>query len=648
MSDGDDIDVGPSADDLLAQFDALNTSYALAADAPSADDGAGSASASADGSVDADGFQPAHRWHERFAALGLCLCGGDASTGRHLTAGSQSAFRPGDVLLRETPAIWVGFDEPFSALESKLMEHFNIQKIAPPYRLLARAIEHDRTQQHSAGVGGGAQCDLLLDSTSVVMSMAANLEVANDGWPAKFCTFLADAGEADGEAVTRLLAIIKTNAFGVYDVSADGLANRGLGLYVMAGRANHVCDPSAVWAFDGQTLVLRAVRALGEGDAVTISYLLPREAVSARRHKLRESYRFECACTRCVREEPTGKKLDAAAGEFRQLRTGLEELSASGQLGEDHTNAIERCGALLEQLTPADHAHPESATLLLQLGRYWHVVGGRCKGAKKARVYRERAAAHLRRARGMVSVSLGVEHPVMAAVDSLLDSISPAQPTRSEDKADAVTAPPAAAAAAVAAAAAAGTPPAVADVSDPGAEGTFILELAEARLVSATTEAAREAASSAAEGEARWVEAFWFGGQQKKHGVRLAVEGRSGLRATGPLESGEDAAQFEARWRKLIAAQVKKVDVEDLGMMDAARLWDAIPEEDGAGRGRRDLEALEKDLSVKAVFSSNGHVLLVGAKAKLQKKTFVLRNLLSHYHWRLSGRDVAFEQMVAK
>ena len=34
--------------------------------------------------------------------------------------------------------------------------------------------------------------------------------------------------------------------------------------------------------------------------------------------------------------------------------------------------------------------------------------------------------------------------------------------------------------------------------------------------------------------------------------------------------------------------------------------------------------------------------------AKLQKKTFVLRNLLSHYHWRLSGRDVAFEQMVAK
>ena len=42
------------------------------------------------------------------------------------------------------------------------------------------------------------------------------------------------------------------------------------------------------------------------------------------------------------------------------------------------------------------------------------------------------------------------------------------------------------------------------------------------------------------------------------------------------------------------------------------------------------------------------HVLLVGAKHKLANKCFVLRNLLSHYHWRLSGRDVAFEQMTDK
>ena len=66
------------------------------------------------------------------------------------------------------------------------------------------------------------------------------------------------------------------------------------------------------------------------------------------------------------------------------------------------------------------------------------------------------------------------------------------------------------------------------------------------------------------------------------------------------------------------------------------------------GRGRRDLAAIEKDLSVKVVFCENRHVLLVGAKAKLQKKCLSLRILLSHYHWRLSGRDVSFESMTAR
>ena len=37
--------------------------------------------------------------------------------------------------------------------------------------------------------------------------------------------------------------------------------------------------------------------------------------------------------------------------------------------------------------------------------------------------------------------------------------------------------------------------------------------------------------------------------------------------------------------------------------------------------------------------SDDGHVLLVGSKAKLQKKCVQLRNLLSHYHWRLTGTE---------
>ena len=177
---------------------------------------------------------------------------------------------------------------------------------------------------------------------------------------------------------------------------------------------------------------------------------------------------------------------------------------------------------------------------------------------------------------------------------------------------------------------------------------TVTCELSEARGEAAATEAARLAAATAAEGHAQWLHAFWFAPQQRKHGAQLERVGRSGVRVTAPAAGPEeDSAGFGERWRKLLREALKKVEVEDLGAMDATRLWEAIPEEDGAGRGRRDLAAMEKELSVKAAFCANEHVVLVGAKPKLAKKCFAMRNLLSHYHWRLSGRDVAFEAMTA-
>ena len=173
---------------------------------------------------------------------------------------------------------------------------------------------------------------------------------------------------------------------------------------------------------------------------------------------------------------------------------------------------------------------------------------------------------------------------------------------------------------------------------------SFDMQLSKA--AAETSPASQAAAERVAEGEAQWLEAFWAS-KQRKHGVALVVE-RGLVRVQGgaPGDTGEE--EFEARWRKEILSTLKKVEVEDLGDMQAASLWESIPLEDSNGRGRQDLAALEKELSVKVVFCcEGGHVLLVGAKAKLQKKCFVVRNLLSHYHWRLSGRDVAFEAMTA-
>ena len=115
---------------------------------------------------------------------------------------------------------------------------------------------------------------------------------------------------------------------------------------------------------------------------------------------------------------------------------------------------------------------------------------------------------------------------------------------------------------------------------------SFVYELSEARTASLSIEAAA-AAALVAEGEAQWLVAHWFGSQQRKHGVRFGLEGPSRVRVEGPPTSPEQsAAEYEAHWSKQIAAAVKKVDVENLGPMNAAELWEAIPEEDSAGRGR--------------------------------------------------------------
>ena len=105
----------------------------------------------------------------------------------------------------------------------------------------------------------------------------------------------------------------------------------------------------------------------------------------------------------------------------------------------------------------------------------------------------------------------------------------------------------------------------------------------------------------------------------------------------------------ESDWQKKTFHTIKKINVEDLGNMNAKELQQSIPMNDSDGRGMVDLQNLEKKLSVKVVFDHvTGHVLLVGDEKKLEKKVFVIRNMISHYHWKLSGKDVAFDKATGK
>lgn len=196
--------------------------------------------------------------------------------------------------------------------------------------------------------------------------------------------------------------------------------------------------------------------------------------------------------------------------------------------------------------------------------------------------------------------------------------------------------------------------------AEPAAAGatvahSFEVRLEEPLLAAAGEKApAREAATRAAEGLAQWLFAHWAPTTQRKHpDVRLELKAQSHVLVSSTTaaaaSSPTDVQAFEDDWRKAISAAVKKVEVDDLGSMDAQALFESIPETDDNGRGLQDMRKLESELSVKVVFCAPPckHVLLVGAKAKLAKKCFVLRNLLSHYHWRLSGRDVAFDAMTA-
>ena len=158
--------------------------------------------------------------------------------------------------------------------------------------------------------------------------------------------------------------------------------------------------------------------------------------------------------------------------------------------------------------------------------------------------------------------------------------------------------------------------------------------------------------------QASWLETFFFGTAQRKNpGAELSLspcEAASTpaaasaalaqaltppmppllLRITAPL-ADESLGAFTERWQKLVSAALRKVETDDLGDMDAAYLSEAIPEE-----GRAKLASLQRELSVKVVFcAASGHIVLAGGRAKLSKKCFELKNVLAHYHWRLSGHD---------
>jgi hypothetical protein len=152
----------------------------------------------------------------------------------------------------------------------------------------------------------------------------------------------------------------------------------------------------------------------------------------------------------------------------------------------------------------------------------------------------------------------------------------------------------------------------------------------------------------------QWLVTFHFPSKIRKSGLPLSISsphrGKLFIQLTEEAGGSSGTSELDgSKWEKGVIQALKKIVVEDLGPMSATELQSSIPPTDSEGRGMADLQSLEKKLSVKVVFDvgATDHVLLVGDEKKLEKKVFVIRNMLSHYHWRLSGSDVAFDKATS-
>jgi hypothetical protein len=102
----------------------------------------------------------------------------------------------------------------------------------------------------------------------------------------------------------------------------------GMGLFQIASRVNHSCEPNSALLSHGPWIIFYATRALASGEEVTWTYMgeAPRLPLVLRRPALQKSVGFDCTCARCERElanptvyTPEYWKVHEAAQRWRKM-----------------------------------------------------------------------------------------------------------------------------------------------------------------------------------------------------------------------------------------------------------------------------------------------------------------------------------------
>lgn len=93
----------------------------------------------------------------------------------------------------------------------------------------------------------------------------------------------------------------------------------GGGLYATVAFFNHSCDPGVVRYFNGNTMMLRAIKNITQGSIVAENYgpIFTQMSKDERQSQLMKQYHFKCLCVPCMENWPTFKDMDDSFLRFR-------------------------------------------------------------------------------------------------------------------------------------------------------------------------------------------------------------------------------------------------------------------------------------------------------------------------------------------
>ena len=80
------------------------------------------------------------------------------------------------------------------------------------------------------------------------------------------------------------------------------------GLWVQTSRINHACNGNAMRAFIGDMMIVRATRAIAEGEEILMPYRLPHVDNAATQMEIERAWGFRCDCALCMAEAQSSSR----------------------------------------------------------------------------------------------------------------------------------------------------------------------------------------------------------------------------------------------------------------------------------------------------------------------------------------------------